>query len=182
MNISLKPYKDYKSAEVKSSGSTIKEALDKYRETLQASQAKTKEANKDYEDRIYQKLNAGKRLTSNELDYLRTNNPEMYMKAIRLQMKRDAVESCLKNCKSKKEVEDVAGLQLGAISEKDPDREAMINTVNDAIKEFKKTDQYKRLPEDIKEEEKGQDKQKSDGYDYQGGLLNSNIRDFDIKL
>lgn len=182
MDISLKPNKDYKQAEIKSTGSTIREALEKYRETLQVSQAKTKEANKEYEARIYQKLNAGKRLTSSEMDYLRTNNPEMYLKAIRIQMKRDMVESSLKNCKSKKDVEDVTGLQLGLISEEDPDREAMINTVNDAVKEFKKTDQYKCLPEDDKEEEKGQDKQKSDGYDYQGGLLNSNIREFDIKL
>ncbi|BCN30225.1 hypothetical protein [Anaeromicropila herbilytica] len=107
-----------------------------------------------YAQKICQKVQAGKKLTAAELNFLRETDPVTYMKAIKLQYKRQAVENHLKNCSSKEEVEDVISMELGSISKEDPDKEAMINAVQEAVKEYKKTDKYQGLPEKSKEEKR----------------------------
>jgi hypothetical protein len=163
--------------------SSLKAALDQHREDLRVSRAGDEEAEKRKAEKIGQKLHAGKKLTASEMDFLRRTNPEMYMKALRIQMKREMVENSLKNCKSKKEVEEVAGFQLGMINDKDPDREALINAVNDAVKEFKKTDKYKSLPQDSEEKrDERYDSLTSEEYNHKGVLRKEDTADFDIKL
>lgn len=107
-----------------------------------------------YESRIRMKLEAGKRLTPKEMQYLRQYNPTLYAYAVRVEAKRRTVEERLKHAKSKREVQDIQDDAMYSVGKNDPAREYMIAAVKDAVKEFKETDEYKRLPEKEQEEER----------------------------
>jgi hypothetical protein len=172
-----------KSTKRQNARSSLKAVLDQHREALRVSRAEDEESEKRKAEKISQKLNAGKKLTASEMDFLRRTNPDMYMKALRIQMKREMVENSLKNCKSKKEVEEVAGLQLGMINDKDPDREALTNAVNEVVKEFKKSDKYKSLPQESEEKRGGRyESLNSEEYNGKGVLRKGDTADFDVKL
>lgn len=64
--------------------------------------------------RIELKMNAGKSLTSAEMEYLRKNDPETYKKAKSIEMERKAYEQRLKSCKTKEEVQRVKASQMAA--------------------------------------------------------------------
>lgn len=51
------------------------------------------------------KLKAGGLLTDDELEYLRTNSPELYQKAIEIRREREQYKKELENCKTKDDVE-----------------------------------------------------------------------------
>lgn len=55
--------------------------------------------------RIQTKMMSGKRLTSEEMDYLKENDPQTYQKAKAIEMEREAYERELKQCKTKEEVQ-----------------------------------------------------------------------------
>ncbi len=55
----------------------------------------------EYEQKIMQKLKSGRKLTQEELDYLRIHNPEMYKIAVRVETERKVLKTKLNNCKSK---------------------------------------------------------------------------------
>lgn len=59
----------------------------------------------------------------------------------------------MKKCKSKQEVREVVEDAIGHVSEKDPDRDAIIATYQDAYQEFRKTARYRCLPDTRKEAE-----------------------------
>lgn len=102
---------------------------------------------KDYERKIYSKIQSGKKLTPDEMSYLARTNPAMYQKALRAQFFRRALESKLKSCRSKEEAQDIFAIAIGSIDENDPDRDIIIAALNDAYSEFKKSKEYKTLPE-----------------------------------
>lgn len=100
-----------------------------------------------YMNRIMAKLKSGKKLTAEELDYLKLHNPQLYMTAMRVQHKKEILQQRLKNCKSKQEAQDVIDSAIGSITKEDPDKEYLIAGIREVEKEFKKTAFYKRLPE-----------------------------------
>ena len=51
------------------------------------------------------KLQNGEKLSSEEMEYLRKNAPELYEKALQISTERTACENELKNCKSKEDVQ-----------------------------------------------------------------------------
>lgn len=106
-----------------------------------------------YDATIQTKLQYGKRLTAEELRYLKKYNPIMYAHAMRIETKRCAVEQSLKNANSKQEVEEIQFRAMSTINKKDPVKEYMVAAVQDAVKEFKKTSAYKSLPE-VEEKDK----------------------------
>ena len=89
----------------------------------------TEEKKKKMLEKIRHKLESGKKLTAEEMQFLQKNYPELYVKAKKIEIKRKTVEERLKHCKSK---------------------------VEEAVKEFKNTSDYKKLPE--KKEDKNEDK------------------------
>lgn len=109
------------------------------------------ESKEEYEARIYAKVQSGKKLTADEMNYLARNNPALYRKALRAQIMRNSLESKLQCCKSKQEAEEVFAAAVSSISEKDPDRDVIIAALNQAYKEFKEAPQYNRLPNTIEE-------------------------------
>lgn len=106
----------------------------------------SEEEKKAYEAKIMQKLRSGKKLTSEEMNYLRAKNPQLYMQAARVQAMRENLRNQLENCKSKEEVEKVYGNFTSMISKDDPMKEALVAAYDDELKEFKKTDKYQALP------------------------------------
>lgn len=59
------------------------------------------------------KIEAGEKLTSEEIEYLKKNNPEALKEYEQIQAEREAYEKKLKNCKSKEEVERLKMTKMG---------------------------------------------------------------------
>lgn len=113
----------------------------------------TEEDHAAYKQKLMAKVQSGKKLTAQEMNYLRIHDPAAYRLARRLEYKRMKLEQRLKACQSKEEAEEVYNQSIGGISKEDPDREAIMNTYKETYEEFKKTMQYARLPETKREAE-----------------------------
>ncbi len=124
-------------------------------------EGKTGETKEEYASRVYAKVQAGKKLTVEELRFLERTNPVLYRKALRAQNMRKMLESKLKNCKSKQEAQEIYSAAVSGISKKDPDREMLLAALQDVFKEFTKSNAYKRLPEK-EEDAKGKNRAGAD--------------------
>lgn len=104
-----------------------------------------------YEQKIRQKMQSGKKLTPEELNYLRVYQPELYRSALRVETARKILRTKLKNCKSKEEVDNVVSIQNEVLKamEGDPDREYMSAMVRHEVEAFKKSHAYAGLPQRI---------------------------------
>lgn len=150
--ISFTPKTEVTEGEIGAVGQQMLEYLNKIYE------GNTKaESDKAYGARVCAKARAGKKLTPEEMNYLADNYPDLYIKALRAQAMRRALENKLSSCKSKQEAQDALSVAVNSISDKDPDKEMITGALNEAFKEFKKSGAYERLPE--KAEEEGQEKQ-----------------------
>lgn len=110
------------------------------------------ESDAAYGARVCAKARAGKKLTPEEMNYLARNYPDLYMKALRAQSMRRALENRLSSCKSKQEAQEAYSMAVNSISDLDPDKEMMIGALEEAFKAFVKSDEYGRLPEKPEEE------------------------------
>lgn len=97
--------------------------------------------------KLYAKIQSGKKLTADEMAYLRKYDPVTYMKVARIQAQREALEAQLKSCKSKEEVQKVYTDAVIRVPEDDPAREELMAAYADAYDEFKKSDDYGSLPQ-----------------------------------
>ena len=111
---------------------------------------------------IQAKLRAGKKLISEEMDYLRANDPEAYMHALRIQQARKSLEASLKHAKSRQEAQEIISSAVSSITKNDPDREAMIAAVSDVADKFMKSAEYNKLPATDDEAKKKRKNQFSD--------------------
>ena len=106
------------------------------------------------EAKIRAKLENGKRLSAEEMNYLKRYNPALYAIAFRVEMKRKNIENRLKNATSKEEVEQIQAEALGTIKKDDVAKQYLVAAVWDAVKEFKESKEYKKLPETEEEAKK----------------------------
>lgn len=113
----------------------------------------TEEEHAAYEKKLIDKVRSGKKLTAQEMNYLRVHNPEAYWMARRVEYKRMKLEQRLKHCKSKEEAEEIYNTFVGQVLDEDPDKEALLNTYKNTYEEFKKSMEYARLPETKREAE-----------------------------
>ena len=97
--------------------------------------------------KIYAKIQSGKKLTQDELAYLRRYDPVTYMKVARIQAQREALEAQLKCCKSKEEAQELYTDAVSRIPEDDPARAELLVAYDDAYGEFKKSDDYGSMPQ-----------------------------------
>lgn len=114
---------------------------------------------------IYNKLYSGKKLSAEELAYLRENDPAAYQKAKEIEEEKIRYERELKKCRTK---EDVGRLKAAYISVKTGraksisgssgitgqagllmGENAKINAVSEVERNFKKSRAYKRLETDV---------------------------------
>lgn len=124
------------------------------KDALEGTKFKTEEEKKYYDSKLNDKIKSGSKLSPSEMNYIRRTNPIMYMHIKRVQMKREILEKKLKNCKSKKEVNEVYTQAIAGINKKDPDKQALLSAYNNVAKELKKTWLYMSLPQEVKEKEK----------------------------
>lgn len=128
---------------------------------------------------IMAKLNAGKKLTPKEMEYLRRTNPVLYAHALRVQMMINAIEEQLKHARSKEEVNRILSSSMIGISKNDPARAYMLAAINRIEKEFHQSGAYSKLPDTIKEEK---DKNaKGSGDVFKDAEEDEENTDFDLK-
>lgn len=134
----------------------LKEAFDKIKFKLSfgIDAENEEEVKQKLEARIYAKLQAGKKLSSKEMQYLRQYNQVLYMQAVRVEQKRKALENQLKNASSKEEVKEISTYALASVREDDPAKQYVVAAIQETVKEFKASDAYKRLPETKEQAEK----------------------------
>ncbi len=109
-----------------------------------------------FDAKIQAKLESGKRLSEKELNYLKKYNPQMYAHALRIEMKRRAVEEQLKHAMSKQQVQEIEDGALTSIGKNDPVKKYMVAAVLRTVSEFRKSEAYQKLPETEKEKKKTQ--------------------------
>lgn len=132
-----------------------------------------------YEQKIRQKMQAGKKLSGEELNYLRVYQPELYQSALRVENARKVLRTKLQSCKSKEEVDNVVSVQTEVLRamEGDPDKEYMSAMVRHEVDTFKKSKAYARLPQSIEEGKKRRKtpaSEKEIWKDGEQGMLSSN--------
>lgn len=140
----------------------LKEAFDKikFKISYGLEAENEEEAKKQLEARIYAKLQSGKALSQKEMQYLRQYNPLLYMQAVRVEQKRKSLENQLKNANSKEEVQKISGAALASVRKNDPAKRYVVAAIQETVKEFKETEQYKKLPETEEQAEKNASKEK----------------------
>lgn len=140
-------------------GQMIKDAI---AEMVERKYEMTEEEKREMDQRIEQKLKAGKKLSSEEMEYLKMYNPDLYRRVLRIEMKRKMLRTQLRNAKSKEEVHTVTGGAMVGI-DKDPDKEYMAAMIHREAGEFMRSAAYARLPKTVKE---GRKKKSSDSARY----------------
>ena len=137
--------------------STVRRQLEEIRESQKDNSAQMAA-------QIDMKLMSGKRLTAQEMEYLKEHDPETYKKAKAVEMEREAYERELKNCRTKEEVQRVkaahaaAGLDQVNNIKNNPNipsgkKLALIKqelskstALEDTMRSFVKSGEYKKLP------------------------------------
>lgn len=109
------------------------------------------EEKEKFVEKLHQKIESGKELSYDEMQYLRINEPLTYAKMAKVQIQRKCLETQLNSCKSKEEAHDMYVKAMSRISEDDPARRETIAAYNDVYEEFKKSEEYEKLPNTDKE-------------------------------
>lgn len=109
------------------------------------------EQKKRFVEKLYKKLESGKKLSADELQYLRMNDPVTYAKAARVQMMRESFKKQLESAKSKEQAADMYLQNMSRIADDDPAKKGLEAAYNDVYSQFKKTEAYKKLPDTEKE-------------------------------
>lgn len=149
--------KDYTAHETTSADSAVQKQLEDIRESQ-------KDGSAQMAAQIDLKMMSGKRLSAQEMEYLKEHDPETYKKAKAIEMEREAYERELKNCKTKEEVQRVkaahaaAGLDQVNNIKNNPNipsgkKLALIKqelakstALEDSMRSFVKSGDYKKLP------------------------------------
>ena len=161
MAMEMKWQQKKSSGDFKADGTkTVEEWLKKQQEEATQSQS----TDSKLKAQIDLKLKSGKKLTYEELEYLKNHDPQGYQKAREIQMEREAFERELKKCRTKEEVQRVklshAAASMAAVKEADTNpnipkgqKLALImqelaknNALCDAERAFIQSGDYGRLP------------------------------------
>lgn len=132
----------------------IKSEWTALKQTILMSRQKTEEPEEERLKKIEQKLRSGKRLTREELEFLKSRSPYLYQQAIRIQHMADGLKEQLKHCKTKQQAQQLISQTQAMVSAKDPMREAVLAALDRVKKEFTDSEYYKKLPADEEEKKK----------------------------
>lgn len=154
MNISLN-LNQKESKKISNANELVEYILECGNETKKMSEEERAEMDARIMAKIMAKLQAGRKLTQEELDYLQRTNPIMYAHAMRVQRMTEAVEEQLKHAKSKEEANHIISSAMTGVSKNDPDREYIYAAISRVTKEFKDSDAYAELPDTAEEEYEG---------------------------
>lgn len=129
-------------------GLQLKEAVDSI---FDPTTGMSEEEKKKFVQKLYRKLESGKKLSADEMQYLRKNDPVTYAKAAKVQALRESLKKQLKSATSKEKAADIYTQAMSRISEDDPAKKEIMAAYDDVYKEFRKSDEYKALPNTEKE-------------------------------
>lgn len=107
---------------------------------------------KEYHNKILRKLRQGRRLTTEEKNYLQIHDPEMYKVALRVEMSRKRFVEQAKHCKSKEEFQMLVSNSMKTI-EKDPMKEYIQAAISYEAQNIRKSPSYAALPDTNREAE-----------------------------
>lgn len=141
-------------------GEIIKEAVDSI---FDPTSGMTDEEKQNFIDELDRKIKAGEKLTDDEMQYLRMNNPIEYAKMAKVQMQREMLKQQLENCKSKEEAHELYIQAMAQISDEDPTKKETMAAYNNVYDEFRKSAVYDELPATKEEAEKSVNCAKSSG-------------------
>ena len=122
----------------------------------------TEEDRAKMDAKIMAKLESGKKLSQEELNYLMKTNPIMYAHAMRVQRMAEAVEEQLKHARSKEEADRIISATTSCISKNDPDRKYIFAAVNRIATEFHKSGAYEKLPNTMEDADKKKNEEAGD--------------------
>ena len=129
-----------------STQSISQQLINTIRKVQEEASNSNKQSDEKMEARIQAKIKSGKKLTSKEEIYLKEHNPELYMQYLRIRKMAQCLEDRLKHAKSKEEVNDIIFQTFNSISDKDEYKEAIINALNEVVKDFQHSDVFQKLP------------------------------------
>ncbi len=155
-------YKETPNKTEQSSKDQAKSTLEMFREAMEGTNFKSEEEKMAYEAKLNEKIKRGDKLSEREMSYLQRTNPIMYFRVKRVQVQRELLETRLKQCRSKKEVEEAYHQATSMIHSKDPDKQLLVKAYDNVTREFKKTREYQALPNDIKEDRKEEAKRRKE--------------------
>lgn len=146
--------------------------LDKVNDT----EKMTEEDSAEMTARIIAKLEAGRKLSAEEMNFLRRTNPILYARAVRVQRIADAVKEQLRHARSKEEANQIVSTAVSGLSKNDPDKEYIVAAVNRVWTEFHKSGAYSKLPNTVEEAKK------KTGTDHENKFTDEDKEDdFDLK-
>lgn len=122
----------------------------------------TEEDRAKMDAKIMAKLESGKKLSQEELNYLMKTNPIMYAHAMRVQRMAEAVEEQLKHARSKEEADRIISAATTCVSKNDPDRQYIFAAVNRIATEFHKSGAYEKLPNTMEDADKKKNEEAGD--------------------
>lgn len=120
---------------------------------------------------IINKMNSGKKLTQEEMEYLQREDPAAYQKAKEIQAQQKGYKNALKNCKTKEDVQRLKANYMGSAMARvngianDPHipkgqkmallmhENAKVKAILKAEKEFIASGRYEQLPTDAEQKE-----------------------------
>ena len=114
---------------------------------------------KEYHNKILRKLRQGRRLTTEEKNYLQIHDPEMYKVALRVEMSRKRFVEQAKHCKSKEEFQTFVGNNMKTV-EQDPMKEYIQAAISYEAQNIRKSPSYAALPDTNREAEEKRKKGK----------------------
>lgn len=114
---------------------------------------------KEYHNKILRKLRQGRRLTTEEKNYLQIHDPEMYKVALRVEMSRKRFVEQAKHCKSKEEFQTLVGNNMKTV-EQDPMKEYIQAAISYEAQNIRKSPSYAALPDTNREAEEKRKKGK----------------------
>jgi|GEM_PF-5784770 hypothetical protein len=162
------------SEDVKPKQQILDELKDRWKDILDPTSGMSDEEKARYEEKVNQKIKNGEKLTGAEMQFIKMKSPYLYAMISRVQLQRQALEEKLKHCRSKEEVEDAYNQSMSRISKKDPAKVPLQAAYNNVTQEFKKTSQYKNLPQKITDKEKSHKLQPCESYKSNGVTYESN--------
>jgi len=91
---------------------------------------------------ISNKIKFGKRLTRDEMEFLKIHNPDLYARAVKIENEREEHRRALRNCKTK---EEARNLHIAKAFQPKMDSDVKMALFDEYI-EFVKSGEYKELP------------------------------------
>ncbi len=144
---------DISSADEKSTEKLGTEIAASIREKIEESKNSSEQNDEKMMTKIMAKLKSGKKLSQKEESYLKQHDPELYIQYLRIRRMAETMASRLKHANSKEEVNDIIMQSISGISDKDQYKEYIVAALDEVAKEFKKSDNYRKLPSTSEEAE-----------------------------